>query len=125
MTKGRIITAIVILLLIIGFGIAEQIFTKKTFEEFTERLNSFIVEEDEVYDYESIVETGKWWDKKVKYLELFLPHVQMNEITITYGELIGAVGAEDHDSAQALLNRLHQTSIAFEEMYGFRIGNVI
>ncbi len=125
MTKGRLITAIVILLLIIGLGIGEQVYTKKIFEEFTSRLESFIVEQDEVYDYESIVETGKWWDKKVKYLELFLPHVQMNEITITYGELVGAVGAEDHDSAQALLNRLQQTSIAFEEMYGFRIGNVI
>lgn len=125
MTKGRLTIALVILVFILGLGIGEQIFIHSTFDEFSSRLNSFIIEEDETYDYDAIVETQKWWEKKVCYLELFLPHVQMNEITITYGELVGAVGAEDHDSAQALLNRLQQTSIAFEEMYGFRIGNII
>ncbi|MBQ8178790.1 MAG: DUF4363 family protein [Clostridia bacterium] len=125
MTKGRLTVALIILLFVVGLGIGEQIFIHRTFDEFTERLESFIVEEDETYDYSAIVETQKWWEKKVHYLELFLPHVQMNEITITYGELVGAVGAEDFDSAQALLNRLQQTSIAFEEMYGFRIGNII
>ncbi len=125
MTKGKLIVVLVMLLFIIGLGICEQIFIHRTFDEFTTRLEGFIVEEDETYDYDAIVETQTWWEKRVHYLELFLPHVQMNEITITYGELVGAVGAEDHDSAQALLNRLQQTSIAFEEMYGLRIGNII
>ena len=123
--KNKLTVAIVVLVVIVGLGIFEQVFIKNTFEEFSSRLEQFIVDEDEEYDYNAIVETQKWWEKKVKYLELFLPHVQLIEITITYGELVGAVGAEDHDSAQALLNRIQRTSESFEEMYSIRWGNII
>lgn len=125
MTKKKLTLALVVLAIIVGLGIVEQIFIHKTFEEFSIRLESFIIEEDETYDYNAIVETQKWWEKKVKYLELFLPHVQLIDITITYGELVGAVGAEDYDSAQALLNRIQRTAEAFENTYGVRIGNII
>ncbi len=125
MSKGKLIIVITVLVLILTLGIFEQIFIKKTFEDFSSRLESFIVEEDETYDYGAIVETKKWWDGRVKYLELFLPHVQLNEITITCGELVGAVGAEDHDSAQALLNRIQSTAESFETMYAVRLGNII
>ena len=123
--KNKLTVAIVVLVLIIGLGVFEQIFIHQTFKEFSERLETFIVDEDEEYDYDAIVETQKWWERKVKYLELFLPHVQLIEITITYGELVGAVGAEDYDSAQALLNRIQRTSESFENMYGIRMGNII
>lgn len=123
--KNKLTVAIVVLVLIIGLGVFEQIYIHRTFKEFSERLETFIVEEDEEYDYDAIVETQKWWERKVKYLELFLPHVQLIEITITYGELVGAVGAEDYDSAQALLNRIQRTSESFENMYGIRMGNII
>lgn len=125
MTKMKLTLAIVVLVVILSLGIFEQIFIQETFDEFSKRLQSFIVEEDETYDYNAIVETQKWWEKKVKYLELFLPHVQLIDITITYGELVGAVGAEDYDSAQALLNRIQRTAESFENMYGVRIGNII
>ncbi len=122
--KTKFILAVAILLAILGLGIAEQIYVRKTFDDFSSRLESFIVEEDEEYDLEAIKRTQDWWMKKHGYLELFLPHVQLIEITITYGELVGAVGAEDYDSAQALLNRLQQTSQAFADMYGISLGNV-
>lgn len=122
--KGKPILAVVILVIIIALGVFEQIYIHKIFDEFSARLESFIVEEDEVYDLDAIKETQEWWIQKHGYLELFLPHVQLIEITITYGELVGAVGAEDYDSAQALLNRLQQTSDAFADMYGISPGNV-
>ena len=125
MTKKKLTVALVVLAIIISLGICEQILIKTTFDEFSARLNEFIVDEEETYDYQSIVETQKWWEKRVKYLELFLPHVQLIEITITYGELVGAVGAEDYDSAQALLNRIQRTSESFENMYSVRIGNIV
>lgn len=125
MTKKRLIIALVVLVVIISLGIFEQILIKETFSEFSARLERFIIEEDEEYDYEAIVETQKWWEKKAKSLELFLPHTQIIEITITYGELVGAVGAEDHDSAQALLNRIQSTAKSFSNNYRVRIGNII
>lgn len=123
--KYKVAAVIIALTLIIGLGIFEQIFIKTTFEEFNSRLDSFIVEEDETYDLKQIKETQEWWKKRHKYLELFLPHNQLIEISITYGELVGAVAAEDFDSAQALLNRIRQTGEEFEDMYALRIGNII
>lgn len=125
MTHKKLGIAICVLVFIIALGAVEQVLISKTFNEFEERLERFIVDEDEEYDYDAIVETQAWWEKKSKYLELFLPHVQIIEITITYGELVGAVGAEDHDSAQALLNRIKSTAESFSNNYSIRIGNVI
>ena len=125
MTHKRLTIAIVVLVVMVALGVFEQVLIYKTFTEFEERLNEFIVEEDEEYDYDAIVETQKWWEKKAKYLELFLPHVQIIEITLTYGELVGAVGAEDHDSAQALLNRIKSTVQSFYNNYSVRIGNIV
>jgi len=125
MTHKKLGIAICVLVFIIALGVVEQVLISKTFNEFEERLERFIVDEDEEYDYDAIVETQAWWEKKSKYLELFLPHVQIIEITITYGELVGAVGAEDHDSAQALLNRIKSTAESFSNNYSIRIGNVI
>ena len=54
-----------------------------------------------------------------------MPHALLNEIEITYGELIGAVNAEDYDSASALLNRIKSTSDAYSDTLGLRLGNII
>ena len=123
--KYRIAAAILTTVLILGLGVGEQIIVAKTMDEMLSRLDSFIVEEDEVYDYDEIKQTGEWWEKRHKILELFLPHNQILEISITYGELIGAVGAEDFDSAQALLTRIRMTCQEFKNVYSVRIGNII
>ena len=123
--KYRIAAAVVTIVLIVGLGVAEQIIVAKTMDEMLSRLESFIVEEDEVYDYDEICQTGEWWEKRHKVLELFLPHTQILEISITYGELTGAVGAEGFDSAQALLTRIRMTCQEFKNVYSVRIGNII
>lgn len=123
--KYRIAAAVVTIVMIVGLGVAEQIIVAKTMDEMLSRLESFIVEEDEVYDYDEICQTGEWWEKRHKVLELFLPHTQILEISITYGELTGAVGAEDFDSAQALLTRIRMTCQEFKNVYSVRIGNII
>ena len=62
MTRKRLGVAICVLVVMIGLGVLEQVLIAKTFAEFEERLNAFIVEEDEEYDYDAIVETQKWWE---------------------------------------------------------------
>lgn len=123
--KYRIAAAVISIALILGLGVGEQIIVAKTMGEMLARLDSFIVETDEVYDYDEIKATGEWWEKRHKLLELFLPHNQILEISITYGELTGAVGAEDFDSAQALLTRIRMTCQEFKTVYSVRIGNII
>lgn len=123
--KYRIAAAVISIALILGLGVGEQIIVAKTMDEMLARLDSFIVETDEVYDYDEIKATGEWWAKRHRLLELFLPHNQILEISITYGELTGAVGAEDFDSAQALLTRIRMTCQEFKNVYSVRIGNII
>ena len=86
--KYKIAAVVISLTLIIGLGVAEQLIIKDTMDEMLSRLDSFIVEEDEVYD-------------------------------------LDAVGAEDFDSAQALLTRIRMTCREFETVYSVRIGNII
>ena len=62
--KYRIAAAVVTIVLIVGLGVAEQIIVAKTMDEMLSRLESFIVEEDEVYDYDEICQTGEWWEKR-------------------------------------------------------------
>ncbi len=116
--------AVILIMILIGGGIAETMYVDRIFDEFCLQLEEIGAVESGDYKIEDIKETHEWWQRKHKYLELFLPHVQLNEIEITYGELIGAVETEDYDSASALLNRIYVTSSALSEMYGFRLGNI-
>ncbi|MFI3228580.1 MAG: DUF4363 family protein [Bacillota bacterium] len=120
----RTLFAVLLIVLLIGGGVLETIYIDNIFDEFCARLDEISNVENGEYDISKIKETHVWWQKKHQYLELFLPHVQLNEIETTYGELIGAVETEDYDSASALLNRINVTSSALSEMYGFRLGNI-
>ena len=123
--KYKLTIAVVIVVLLLALGIVEEIYVRKTFESFGEKLEEILDSPDEIYRLEDVVATHLWWQKRHRYMELFLPHIQLNEIETTYGELIGAVEAEDYDSANALLNRIYATTLALKEMYGFRIGNIL
>lgn len=123
--KVRLIVAICVAVLIIAGGALEEIYIKKTFSEFSEKLEEILSSPDETYTIEEVEALYKWWEKRHKTLELTMPHALLNEIEITYGELIGAVGAEDYDSASALLNRIKSTSDAYSDTLGLRLGNII
>ena len=123
--KVRLIVAICVAVLIIAGGALEEIYIKKTFSEFSEKLEEILSSPDETYTIEEVEELYKWWEKRHKTLELTMPHALLNEIEITYGELIGAVNAEDYDSASALLNRIKSTSDAYSDTLGLRLGNII
>ena len=79
----------------------------------------------EEYDYEMIVETAEWWRGKAEVLEIFVSVVQLNEISVTFGELVGAVKNEDYDSASALLDRIYCYSISIKDMYLPHISNIL
>ena len=123
--KVRLIVAICVAVLIIAGGALEEIYIKNTFSEFSEKLEEILSSPDETYTIEEVEELYKWWEKRHKTLELTMPHALLNEIEITYGELIGAVNAEDYDSASALLNRIKSTSDAYSDTLGLRLGNII
>lgn len=123
--KYKMTIAIIVVAILLTGGILEQIYISNVFAEFSEKLEDIIATPGEGYDYDEVIKTHEWWSKKHRLLESVLPHTQLNEIEITYGELIGAVQTEDYDSASALLNRINATSKAFAEMFEFKLGNVL
>ena len=121
--KYKLTLAIVITALLLGGGIWETIYINNTFDEFNEKLDSLMQQEE--YDIETVKGVGDWWFAEANKLEITIPHVQLTEITVTYGELIGAVENEDFDSASALLNRIKQYTIRIGELYGFKFRNIV
>ncbi len=121
--KYKLTIAIVTLILVLGLAIGESIFIKHTFSRFNEKLEYLMQQEE--YVYEDVKEVGEWWEKRSQWLEISVSVVQLNEITVTYGELVGAVENQDYDSASALLNRIYQYSIHICDMYMLKIENVL
>lgn len=121
--KYKLTIAIVVAVLLIGGGIWETLYIDRTFEEFETKLDALM--EQEEYDLNDVTETGEWWYSHADKLEITIPHVQLTEITVTYGELVGAVENEDYDSASALLNRIKQYTIRIGSLYGFNCRNII
>lgn len=121
--KYKLTIAIIVTVLLVGGGIAETIFVNKTFDTFEERLLAVMEQDD--YSYDEIQDIGNWWNKRMQILEISIPHVQLTEITVTYGELIGAMEEEDYDSANALLNRIYRYSVEIGNQYGFKLKNIL
>lgn len=122
--KYKLTIAIVITVLLLTGGILEEIYVAKVFDELSEKVEKVLQTESETYDLKELEDIHDWWKGKHRYLELFLPHVQLNEIEITYGEMLGAVKADDYEGAKAQLNRIYATSKAINEMLSFRLGNI-
>lgn len=121
--KYKLTIAIIVAVILIGGGIWETLYVEKTFDRFEVMLDELM--EQEYYDLEDVKATGEWWYEHADKLEVTIPHVQLTEITVTYGELIGAVENEDYDSASALLNRIKQYTVRIGSLYGFNLRNVI
>lgn len=122
--KYKLTIAIVITVLLLTGGILEEIYVAHVFNELSEKVEKVLQTESETYDLKELEDIHEWWKDKHKYLELFLPHVQLNEIEITYGEMLGAAKADDYEGAKAQLNRIYATSKAIHEMLSFRLGNI-
>ncbi len=120
--KSRLLVAILVVILLLGFGIAEELYVTKVFKDYETKLDAIDI--DKPLDTEQILELKSWWMQKHRMLEIILPHNNLNEITYIYGEMLGAIEIDDDKSAKAQFHRLRTTVEAISEMYGFRIGNI-
>lgn len=121
--KYKLIMVIIVIVLVIGGGIFELIYLDKCYTGFVERLDEIMAQEP--YDIESVYDTRDWLDKKHKGMEYFVPHFELNELSISYAELVGAIEKEDYDSASAILHRLRQHAIRQGDIFKFRIQNIV
>lgn len=121
--KYKVTIVIIASLLLIGGSIGETLYIRNTFEEFENRLQAQMHEE--YYELEEVKELAKWWEDKAETLEIFISVLQLNEITVTMGELIGAVTKEDYDSANALYDRIYSYSVRIKDMYMLKLNNIL
>lgn len=120
--KYKLTVLIVATALLIGGSIGETIYIKNTFEDFCEKLEEQM--DRETYSLDDVTELSEWWEKKAEMLEIFISVLQLNEITVTMGELTGAVKKEDYDSANALFDRIYQYAVRISDMYMLKLNNI-
>lgn len=123
--NARMIITVVLIVLLLAGGIALEVTISNVFNELSEKIDALVDYESVTYSLEDVEEIRIWWRKKHAFLETVLPHTQINEIEMSFGELVGAVAAEDYPSATAMLCRIRETSMALAEMFTFRIGNIL
>lgn len=122
--RYKLVFAIVICVLLIGGGVWERIFVQKTFDELSEKIDILIDMGDDI-DIDTVYTTEKWLEKAHGKLEYVIPHYQLNEISVTFGEFKGAVEAEDIQSAIAQLHRLRENTERLSDMYKITPSNVL
>lgn len=120
--KYKLTLVIVISLLLIAGGIAETIFVAKTFGDFGHMVDEVSAREE--YALEDVRALQDYWEQRADWLEITVPHVQLTEINVTLGELVGAVRNEDYDSASALLLRIREYVDRIGTLYGFSFRNI-
>lgn len=120
--KAKLIIAITVIVVLIGFCVFDEIYVANTFRDFTEMLK--IEEQKQSFDIEEIEAINRWWKETHQKLEVIVPHTQLNEITYAFGEFLGTIKANDLKSAEGQLHRLIETSEAMQAMYSFRLGNL-
>jgi hypothetical protein len=124
--KYKLLFAVILLLVLLAGGILLEVAATRVFTRFSEKTHAILQDgPDAEYDIKDINELHEYWREKHKYLEIYLPHVQLNEVEVILGELVGAVMAEDYPTSSALINRLYETGNALIDMYSFKIGNVL
>lgn len=107
----------------ISGSIIESVYIDKTFEVFIQQLE--IIEKQEKYSLDDLNRLLAWWMKKSEIMELTIPHTQLNDITVTYNEMIGAVSADDQPSATAVMVRLKSYAERINHTYKFLPNNII
>lgn len=121
--KFKITVFILTVIFLVAICVGENVYLDRTFGEFSGRIEK--IKNQDPYDLDYILETEKWWLEKVEILEITMSIQLLNDVTYTYGELVGAVKKEDYASASGYLERLQLYASALCDMYKVKINNVL
>lgn len=121
--KCKITLFVLTILFLTGICVGENLYLDRTFNEFSDRIEQIKLQDP--YDLNTALETEQWWLSKVEILELTMSIQLLNDVTYTYGELIGAIKKEDYQSASGYLERLELYASSLCDMYKVKINNVL
>lgn len=115
---NRIIIAVVVIVLILTFGILNEVYINNSFEEITMRCEQIRVHiEDKEYEKAKGLakDSVEWWHKRRNILELTCPHNEIKDFMTNLASLQGALYAENYQDALSL-------SLSLQEDAKTRLG---
>ena len=120
MKKG--IFAIVVILIIIGLGVGEQIYLRHLFDDLYEKtlaISQSLEEKDMQAASEQTLELKDWWNARKHLLESIVSHNETKEVTLRIAELEGYIEADDDKSAYATARIIVEMSTNLPHLLGF------
>jgi hypothetical protein len=123
----RTIVAIALLIIILFFGISEQFYYRRVFGELEARMelvNLAAQEGDAELALSITKDTVKWWDKKLKFMEAFVPHLVLSEVTLRLNEAEGLLTSGDTEQTVSTCYVLLGLCESIPHQLGFHIQHI-
>ncbi len=118
----RTVFAIVIIVVMLAAGIAEQIYLHHLFAELnrqTQAISLSVGADDLPRALEQTADLQRWWEKRKHFLEAIVSHNETKEVTLRIAELRGYIAIDDRKSAYATAAILMETSTNLPHLLGF------
>lgn len=118
----RTVFAIVIIIVMLAAGIAEQIYLHRLFADLrrqTENISLSVASDDLPLALEQTSALQTWWEERKHFLEAIVSHNETKEVTLRIAELRGYIAISDRKSAYATAAILLETSTNLPHLLGF------
>lgn len=122
--KYKLAFVIIISAALITGCVLELYFVNKDYGIFIEKLDEMLAQDGE-YLMELALETEAWLKKENNALAFVIPYNHLNELSISYGEYMGALLADDMPSATALLYKTKELALRLKGMASVTIQNIV
>lgn len=107
MKKKQIITIAILVVLLVGGGIAECLIVNAAFDKFEEKLtNLWTQAENKSIVYSDFEECLNYWKTTRETIEMFLNHLDITEIDLRLAECKAYIVNKDYTNAMAQLSIL-------------------
>ena len=118
----RTVFAIVIIIVMLAAGIAEQVYLQRLFSDLhrqTEAISLSVASDDLPLALEQTSSLQAWWEERKHFLEAVVSHNETKEVTLRIAELRGYIAISDRKSAYATAAILLETSTNLPHLLGF------
>ena len=118
----RSVFAVVILLVMLAAGVAEQVYLHRLFDDLhtqAEDIALAVAADDLPLALSKTEELQRWWEKRKHFLEAIVSHNETKEVTLRMAELRGYIAIDDRKSAYATAAILIETSTNLPHLLGF------
>lgn len=125
---GKIIVAVVAVILIVALGITEQVFMQRSFDDLAamcDDIQDMLIQKDYAEARKAVQQMKEWWAGKRDILEFTCPNNDVKDIYKEIGELEGTVYAEMYDDSITRSNVIKSMAENSKNLLAYRIKNIL